>query len=89
MEQSETQLLSRAGNYAVVHLPGRAFPGIHVQGDTFAALRMQLVGAARTLRREPTDLDALDELDVAVEEMGVILGFYEQVLSERGIRRPY
>jgi hypothetical protein len=41
------------------------------------------------LRREPTDLDALDELDVAVEEMGVILGFYEQVLSERGIRRPY
>ena len=89
MEQEQAQVLSRSGNWAVVQLPGRALPGIHVQGDAFATLRTQLARAARALHEGPSNVEALDELDHTVEEIGAMLGFYEQVLSQRGIRRPY
>jgi Family of unknown function (DUF6959) len=82
-------ILSRAGNWAVVHMPGRKFPGIHVQGDTFAILRTQLAGVARRLHGEPGDPDALDDLDGVVEEIDAMLAFYEQTLSEQGFKRPY
>ncbi|MGA4726328.1 DUF6959 family protein [Micromonospora taraxaci] len=89
MSQQQAQVLSRGTNCAVVQLVGRAFPGICLQGDTFAALLMQLEGAARLLRRDPGDPAALDELDDAIGEAERFLGFYETTLSERGIRRPY
>lgn len=82
-------MLSRGTNCAVVQLPGRAFPGIHLQGDTFAALQAQLAEAARLLRHDPGDRAALDELDDAVRQAERFLGFYEATLSERGIQRPY
>jgi hypothetical protein len=89
MDEDGAPIVSRAGNWAVVHMPGRRFPGIHVQGDTFAALREQLAGAARALRDEPCDPRALDEVDYVVDEMSAMLAFYEQALAERGIQRPY
>lgn len=36
--EEPARVLGRDGNAAVVHLPGRAYPGVHLQGDTFAAL---------------------------------------------------
>jgi len=51
--------------------------------------RKRLAKAARALREGPGDVEALDELDQVVEEIGVMVGLYEQVLSQRGIRRPY
>ncbi|MET8462310.1 DUF6959 family protein [Micromonospora zamorensis] len=89
MSQDQAQVLSRGTNCAVVQLSGRAFPGIHLQGDTFAALLVQLADAARLLRHDPGDRAALDELDDAVGELEHFLGFYEATLSERGIQRPY
>ncbi|SBT37260.1 DUF6959 family protein [Micromonospora auratinigra] len=89
MSQEQAQVLTRGANCAVVQLTGRAFPGIHVQGDTVAALWRQLAEAARTLREEPGDGEALDDLDHAIREVEGFLGFYEATLSERGIRRPY
>lgn len=89
MSQDQAQVLSRGTNCAVVQLSGRAFPGIHLQGDTFAALLVQLADAARLLRQDPGDRTALDELDDAVGEAERFLGFYEATLSERGIQRPY
>ncbi|WP_405431147.1 DUF6959 family protein [Micromonospora sp. NBC_00617] len=89
MSQDQAQVLSRVTNFAVVQLSGRAFPGIHLQGDTFAALLVQLADAARLLRHDPGDRAALDELDDAVGELERFLGFYEATLAERGIQRPY
>ncbi|RAN94453.1 hypothetical protein GAR05_04975 [Micromonospora saelicesensis] len=89
MSEEQAQVLSRGTICAVVQLPGRAFPGIHVQGDTFAALLTQLADAARLLRQDPDQREALDELDHAVREVEGLLSFYEVTLSERGIRRPY
>ena len=89
MKQVEVQVLARNGNWAVVQLPGREFPGIHIQGDTFAALRMRLADVARSLRDAPGNVDGLDELDDAVQEIAAMLAFYEGVLSKWGLRRPY
>ncbi|GAB1644704.1 DUF6959 family protein [Krasilnikovia sp. MM14-A1259] len=89
MSSDKPEVLARTGNHAVVHLPGRAFPGIHLPGDSFAALHLQLAAAARALRAEPGDEDALGELDHVVEEVGAVLETYERTLAERGIRRPY
>ncbi|MCU7731259.1 hypothetical protein ODJ79_46760 [Actinoplanes sp. KI2] len=88
MDQEDAAILSRAGNWAVVHMPGRRFPGIQLQGDTFAGLRAQLAAATRSLHARLGDLDALDDLDNAVQEMDAILAFYEQTLAERGFERP-
>ena len=93
-------MLNRGVNCAVVQLAGRAFPGIHVQGDTFAEIWMQLANAARTLRdardgedpgnrEDPGNSEALDDLDYAIGELKGFLSYYEATLSERGIRRPY
>ncbi|SNT16565.1 hypothetical protein SAMN06264365_14818 [Actinoplanes regularis] len=77
------------GNVAVTQLAGRAFPDVHIQGDTFANLRQEVADAARRLRREPDDGEALDDLDYAVDDMTRMLSFYEAILAERGIDLPY
>ena len=40
-------LLSGAGNYAVVHVAGRRFPGIVLQGDSLFALWSQVKAIER------------------------------------------
>ena len=62
-------MLASGGNVAVTHLAGRAFPGLHIQGDTFANLRQEVADVARRLRQDPTDGEALDDLDHTVREM--------------------
>ncbi|GLL08340.1 DUF6959 family protein [Dactylosporangium matsuzakiense] len=52
MEESNAPILSRAGNWAAVHLPGRKIPGLHLQGDTLAVLCDVRGGSlGRTTRR--------------------------------------
>jgi hypothetical protein len=89
MNQERAQVLARGPNCSVVQLAGRKFPGIHLQGDTFATLVTQLADAARLLRHDPGDRAALDELDDAIGEAERFLGFYEETRSQLGIRRPY
>jgi hypothetical protein len=50
VDNEQAQVLARGGNTAVIQLKGRAFPGIHIQGDTFAELRRQLAEAIGRLR---------------------------------------
>jgi predicted RNase H-like HicB family nuclease len=89
VSDEQGQVLAIGGNVAVTHLVGRAFPGVHMQGDTFANLRQQIADVARRLRRDPSDDEALDDLDYAVEEMTQVLQFYETVLAERDMNLPY
>ncbi|MEV4134181.1 hypothetical protein AB0J72_18665 [Dactylosporangium sp. NPDC049742] len=89
MNDEQARVVARGGNVAVTWLDGRAFPGIHVQGDTFAELHRQLADAAGRLRHAAGDSEALDDLDYAVEEMTNMLRFYESALTARDIQRPY
>ncbi|MFC4036677.1 DUF6959 family protein [Streptomyces polygonati] len=42
MERLEVELLTDAGNDAVLHLPNRKFPGLLVQDDSLSILRAQV-----------------------------------------------
>jgi hypothetical protein len=49
VDDEQARVLDHEGNVAVVLLPGRAFPGVHLQGDIFAVLRRHLADVARRL----------------------------------------
>lgn len=85
----QARVLARDGNVAVTQLAGRAFPGIHIQGDTFAELRQQFADAVGQVRHFRADNGAWDELDAAVGELTQMLRFYESVLDEHDVQRPY
>ncbi|HCT78032.1 MAG TPA: hypothetical protein DGG94_04065 [Micromonosporaceae bacterium] len=71
MDRIEAELFSDGGNNAILRMPGRAFPGIVVQGDTLSTWRQQLAAALRT---DPADGETLDELDYFVSELSEVLG---------------
>ncbi|MFI1992969.1 DUF6959 family protein [Actinoplanes sp. NPDC020271] len=50
MSDEQAHVLACGGNLAVTQLDGRAFPGIHIQGDTFAALQRQITQSVGRLR---------------------------------------
>ncbi|GAA2687944.1 DUF6959 family protein [Actinoplanes palleronii] len=89
MSDEQARVLARNGNLAVTHLDGRAFPGVHIQGDTFANWQHQLAEATRRLHNTTDDADATDDLTDVVEEMTEVLRFYEATLKTQGLRRPY
>ena len=84
----EVRCLSEASNHAVVHLPGRAFPGSVIQGDTLR----NLLGLARTVRSHARRLGDAEAIDDAVE-LHVLLEqrllHYQDVLLAAGSRLPY
>jgi hypothetical protein len=87
--KEQARVLARDGNVAVTQLAGRAFPGIHIQGDTFAELQRQFADAVNQLRRTRDDTDAWEKLDSAVEELTQMVRYYESVLEEHDVERPY
>ena len=82
-------MLAQEGNVAVVQLKGRAFPGVHIQGDTFMELRRQLANTVARLRRTSCDHKVVDELGDLVQQMTEMLRCYEATLLERGIQLPH
>ena len=82
MPMTEVEVLGREGNVAVVRLPGRKFPGILVKGDTMATLR--------DLFEEADGIPDLPEgIQDARDRVLEFLQFYEAVLRDNGIARPY
>lgn len=78
-------LLSEPTNYAVVQLPGRAFPGVVFQGDSLAILISDIEAAAM----ESDAQERLASLADVVERLRNVQAHYEAVLRGRGIRLPY
>lgn len=82
MESVEVELLTDGGSNAVVQMPGRAFPGVVVQGDTL----FSLLSLARAIATETPNSDSAVSL---VEELAAMLARYETALHAHGIRKPY
>ncbi|MEV6446103.1 hypothetical protein [Amycolatopsis sp. NPDC051716] len=78
----EVELLGREGNVTVLRMPDRKFPGIFIQGDTMATFR--------DLFEEVGGIDELpEEIQEARDRVVEFLQYYEAVLRESGIARPY
>ncbi|MFD0578568.1 DUF6959 family protein [Dactylosporangium darangshiense] len=89
MTEEQARVLARSGNIAVTQLTGRAFPGLHLQGDTFAAAYHSLSEAAVRLRAEGVTGEAIDDLEYTLGELRDKLRFYEETLAANDIRLPY
>jgi hypothetical protein len=95
VDKVEVELYARECNVAVLHLPGRRFPGVFLQGDTFARLRNDVATARAAIEsggvNEARDcLDsALQELDSALQEMDYLLGMYISALTTAGLPIPF
>jgi hypothetical protein len=82
---SEVKLLSAPTNYAVVHLSGRAFPGVVFQGDSLDSFIADLEEAAAQ-NDAGKRAAALDDV---IERLRKIQAHYEAVLDAGGVPRPY
>jgi hypothetical protein len=82
------ELLSPPTNYAVVHLPGRKFPGVVFQGDSLHNL-LHSITELRRLTEKYSDDEVETSLAELAETLGDVVQFYEKVCSDRGIALPY
>ena len=89
VEIVEVELFTAPGNNAIVRLPGRAFPGVLVQGDTLSIVREHVAAAARLLASLDGALEASDQLGIALDDLDAMLDDYERVLEANGFPRPY
>jgi len=76
------------GNWGVVHFPGRRYPALATQGDTFSTLRDSALLARDLLRSHDVE-GGVAELDGLVTELSEALAYYERVLRDRGFGVPY
>jgi len=85
---SSASILEAGANGAVVQLPGRAFPGLVVQGDSLSILVSTIEDLREAIaKNEPTEIDAsIAMLERSLKER---LEFYERVLVNHQIELPY
>ncbi|QYK49780.1 MAG: hypothetical protein KF838_07980 [Phycisphaeraceae bacterium] len=81
----QANVLARDGNTAVVHLSGRAFPAIAMQGDTFFHM-IQRIRAAHTAA---TRDECNEELQYLLADLEEQLAFYERTLKANSVSLPY
>jgi hypothetical protein len=89
MEIVAVELFTPPGNNAIVRMPGRAFPGVLVQGDSLSIVREHVASAARLLASLNGGEEALGELGIALDDLDAMLDGYERALEANGLRRPY
>jgi hypothetical protein len=82
------QVLSDGGNWSIVQLPERKFPGVVVQGDSLSILVAELASALAALQAGNT-VGAEDELAATLDQLSAVKRHYEAVLGEHGIELPY
>lgn len=78
-------VLSDATNAGVVQMPGRAFPGVVLQGDSFAILIGDIEAVA--LQGDAEEREAV--LADVLERLKGLQTHYETVLHRLGIQLPY
>lgn len=82
---SDVKLLSEPANYAVVQLPGRAYPGVVFQGDSLHSFIADLQEAA--MANDPDEKAAW--LGDVIERLTAVRAHYEAVLEREGVTLPY
>jgi predicted RNase H-like HicB family nuclease len=82
---TNAKLLSEPTNYAVVQLPGRAFPGVVFQGDSLQGLIAEL---EEVIVQETPDEKA-SALKALAGRLRDVRSHYEAVLGREGLELPY
>ncbi len=81
-------LCNHVPNSAIVHLPGRKYPAVAIQGDTLA-LMVSILKTIMNKAKEAKNEDIYDEAEEIAKELGNRLIHYEKVLKKEGFNIPY
>lgn len=85
MSDESVKVLHHQSNLAVVAMPGRAFPGVVLQGDSLRSMLTVLEEVACDVSTENGKL-AVEDI---IERVRGILSVYEEVLEKADIEIPY
>ena len=86
MHTEIVEVFSDRTNAAVMRHPGRAFPGVLIQGDTLYLLCKQAEAACQGVERESPGFRELDELR---NSLRTFLTHYKSTLAEHDIKLPF
>lgn len=84
----ELKLYDHVPNSGIVHMPGRRFPAVALQGDTISTI---LSAACFFIEKskEHNDEDMYYEAVELANKMKSHLVRYEKVLTHEGFKKPY
>jgi hypothetical protein len=86
MRRENVEILSDQTNAAVMRHPGRAFPGVLVQGDSLHVLCQRADLACKEVGRDKPGFEELNDLRNALWSY---LNHYKATLLEQGIALPF
>ena len=86
MRRENVEILSDQTNAAVMRHPGRAFPGVLVQGDSLHVLCQQADLACKEVGRGKPGFNELNDLR---NTLWSYLSHYKATLLEHGIELPF
>lgn len=88
MKKITVEMFTGQGNYAVLRLPERNYPGVIFQGDTVATICSNLENI-RQQARKIKNQELVEDVEYLVNQFNEILNGYERVLEENNIKLPY
>jgi hypothetical protein len=88
MQKCEVEVFSGAVNSVVLRVPGRKFPGLLIQGDTFSTFYAMAKKICDLAKFEGA-VELMDLSQQLEDDLGSRLRDYEQVLVTHGIDLPY
>jgi hypothetical protein len=88
MSDLSAPIVAHVPNSGIVHLPGRRFPGVVIQGDSLSQMFDDLVDALNAAKVRG-DEDSYYGIFMVAERMQELLNAYEGALRSVGMDRPY
>ena len=88
MDTNVAPILSHISNSGIVQMPGRAFPGIVMQGDSLSSVFDAVVRCMHEAKKRRDEETYFDLIDFAAMLQGQLL-HYEETLSSVGMKLPY
>ena len=82
------KMYDHVSNSGIVHMPGRRFPAVAIQGDSLSSMlsaAISFMAKAKEIRDEEMYYEAL----MLAERLQGHLIHYERVLEKEGFERPY
>lgn len=85
---TKVSMLKGVSNAVVVHVEGRSFPGIVIQGDTLKNLSMRMTRHLKEIKGlVPGKI--YNNAEYVSDSLEELIDFYEKVLRENNMNFPY
>ena len=84
----EIKLYDHVSNSGIVHMPGRRFPAVAIQGDSLSSMLSSALSLMKSAK-DHNDENMFYEAQDLAERITDHLKHYETVLNSEGFEKPY